>query len=792
MKLNKSPGLDGLPVEFYITFWPEICDMLLESYNYSMENGLMSNSQRNGVITLIPKKEKDIFYLKNYRPISLLTVDYKIFAKTLANRLKKCLEHLIHHDQSGFLKGRNIGHNIRLIMDVIQYTELNNIPGVILLLDIQKAFDSVNHEFMIETLQRFNIGANFIKWVKTIYSDRKSYVINNGFMTRVINMERGIFQGCPISPYLFLLVIETMALAVRQNVNVKGIPIQHKEVKISLLADDSTCFLDGSLQSFNSLFNILDRFAICSGCKLNLSKSEAVWIGARKGSRNSPFSERGLMWKDSNFKTLGVHFSLNVNLLYNLNYLPKLKQIENTLNCWRSRNLSLIGKICVIKTLLLPQLLYLFSVLCIKIPKKFFKDLNSLFYKFIWNGGTDRVKRVYLCNNFTMGGLKMIDPYVFSLAQKLTWVKLLLDENYDSVWKSIEMSFLDKFSAIRDILWKSYAPETVLNQLRCTQLVDSIRTWYLFRDKVCMKEFGYDYLYLGSLQCIWFNRNIRSKSKQYFFYLDWFEKGIIFISDLLNPPHPDYKLFEELVLDYDISPLGRRKYNFLIQNIPVPWLDGVTSGTVDLDIHVEIIKKLLDCKKVPRYAYSILSEECNPDKSISFWNDSCPPPGNMDVDWKKVHISNFKCTIDTRLRSFYFKMFHRSIAFNAFLFKIKRKDSPNCSFCEKEPETTVHVFCECSVVKRLWNELLLSINQKQPLNITISSFEKIFGIQDDKFLTFIFLALKYYIHCCKFSSKIPNFVEFRARLKGIKDTEYYIAKKNNKLPLHFKKWKFDI
>ena len=98
MKHNKSPGLDGLPVEFYIVFWKDLSDMLLNSFNFSLQNGLMSSSQRNGVITLIPQKDRDTSYLKNFRPISLLTVDYTILAKTLANRLKTCLSHLIHPD----------------------------------------------------------------------------------------------------------------------------------------------------------------------------------------------------------------------------------------------------------------------------------------------------------------------------------------------------------------------------------------------------------------------------------------------------------------------------------------------------------------------------------------------------------------------------------------------------------------------------------------------------------------------------------------------------------------------
>ena len=110
MKHNKSPGLDGLPVEYYIVFWPDICDMLINSFNFSLQNGMMSSSQRNGVITILPQKDKDHQFIKNYRPVTLLTVDYKILAKCLANRLKSCMQPLIHSDQSVFfLTGRNIG-----------------------------------------------------------------------------------------------------------------------------------------------------------------------------------------------------------------------------------------------------------------------------------------------------------------------------------------------------------------------------------------------------------------------------------------------------------------------------------------------------------------------------------------------------------------------------------------------------------------------------------------------------------------------------------------------------------
>ena len=101
-------------------------------------------------------------------------------------------------------------------------------------------------------------------------------------------------------------------------------------------------------------------------------------------------------------------------------------------------------------------------------------------YKFVWNGGSDRVKRNLMCNDYSLGGLKMIDPYTFSIAQKMSWVKMLLDDNYESVWKSIEMSILNNFSSREDILWKAYAPQSILNKLSSSQLAESLQTWYIF------------------------------------------------------------------------------------------------------------------------------------------------------------------------------------------------------------------------------------------------------------------------------------------------------------------------
>ena len=148
MKSGKTPGSDGLPIEFYKVFWHKIWDCLLNTINYAYTEGKFSISQRRGIIKLIPKKDAEPYFVKNWRPVTLLNSDYKIAAKAIANRLQNLLPKLINSDQTGFLKGRFIGENIRLIDGLINHTAARNIPGLLMFLDFEKAFDSVEWSFI--------------------------------------------------------------------------------------------------------------------------------------------------------------------------------------------------------------------------------------------------------------------------------------------------------------------------------------------------------------------------------------------------------------------------------------------------------------------------------------------------------------------------------------------------------------------------------------------------------------------------------------------------------------------
>ena len=184
--------------------------MYINSIYYSYLNGKLTELQTQSLISLIPKPGKDNSFLENWRPINLLNVDNKIATKAIANRVKKVLPKQIHNSQTGFMKGRYIGENIRQIFEVLEHAEEQEIPGLIFFTYFEKAFDSVDHDFWNRCFRHFNFGDSFINWIKLFYSNAKSCVSNNGHHSDFFPIQRGVRQGCPLSPYLFIIAIELL------------------------------------------------------------------------------------------------------------------------------------------------------------------------------------------------------------------------------------------------------------------------------------------------------------------------------------------------------------------------------------------------------------------------------------------------------------------------------------------------------------------------------------------------------------------------------------------------------
>ena len=253
---NKPPGEDGFTKEFYEHIFDLLWEDLLNSYNEAFQKGELSISQRRGTITLIPKEDTNLNDLKNWRPISLLNLDYKLLSKILAKRLEQLLPNLIHSDQTGFVHGRYIGQNIRLLSDIMEFSNSKQFPGILLFVDFEKAFDTLEWSFISKTLEAFKFGPNFKKWFSVLYNNVQSSVLNGGYMTNYFQISRGVRQGCPLSPSLFILAVEILALKIRQSPQCKGIHLPgDQEVKISQFADDTTIITDNLEPQITSSYN---------------------------------------------------------------------------------------------------------------------------------------------------------------------------------------------------------------------------------------------------------------------------------------------------------------------------------------------------------------------------------------------------------------------------------------------------------------------------------------------------------------------------------------------------------
>ena len=298
----------------------------------------------------------------------------------------------------------------------MDFSVSENIPGLLLFIDFQKALDSVEGNFLFESLTMFNFGENFLRWVKTFYNNIQSCVMNNGTISNFFTLERGVRQGDPLSPYLFTIVVETLPIAIRQNEVIKGIKIGNEETKLLQFADDTTAAL-ADTDSAVKLFEILNLFEIISGLKINCSKTEGMWIGSLRNDKAKPFDIR---WPDEPIKALGVYFTYNQKLLKEKNFIERLDSVKKLINIWSSRGLSIYGKVTIIKSFLIPKFVYVCSVL--PTPNKLIQELNKILFKFLWKG-TDKVKRVSVINEYEKGGLRMIDLESMVKSLRLAWLR---------------------------------------------------------------------------------------------------------------------------------------------------------------------------------------------------------------------------------------------------------------------------------------------------------------------------------------------------------------------------------
>ena len=200
LKANKCPGLDGLPVEWYRKTWDTIGTTVNQMLLKSIEDKTLPSSSRMEALSLLDKPGRNPLLLGNWRPLTLLNVDYKIYAKTLANRIQSVSPQIIHSSQTGLMKGHYIAEYIVELISLIRYCEENDEQALLVSMDFEKAFDKVEWNALFKVMELFNFGPKFIQMTKLTYTDIESCVMNNGNISNRFKVTRSVRQGCPYSP----------------------------------------------------------------------------------------------------------------------------------------------------------------------------------------------------------------------------------------------------------------------------------------------------------------------------------------------------------------------------------------------------------------------------------------------------------------------------------------------------------------------------------------------------------------------------------------------------------------
>lgn len=425
LNMNKTPGPDGIASEFYQSFWSLLKDDLIELFNNCYLSDSLTHSQQMSILRLLFKKN-DPTLLKNWRPISLVNSDYKILATVIATRLRNVLPFVVEDDQTCGVPDRSINENILRLRDMAYAASKNNSPLILINLDQEKAFDRVDRQFLMKILQKMNFGPSFQHWITVLYAGAKSQVINNGLLSDPIHLHRGLRQGCPLSPLLYTLVIETLAATIRADPKIEGIsvPGTPKRSKISAYADDGTLTLRDDT-SVTRCFDKVTQFEAASGSKLNLEKTEGIYIGQQAGRAHGPVP---IQWKVDHITVLGTTIGNNMNQ----NWQRAVERIEENFERWSARKLTMKGKAVIIRTFAIAGIVYLASFF--PVPRWVTERITRAIFNFLWSGKNERVSRETCYLPLDRGGLGIPDMQIITEAALGKWVKSIVNREKNELW----------------------------------------------------------------------------------------------------------------------------------------------------------------------------------------------------------------------------------------------------------------------------------------------------------------------------------------------------------------------
>jgi len=381
MNTNSAPGPDGFGPAFYKSTWPHVKSKIMEFLRAFHRGQAQLERINRSHIVLLPKKVAAV-EVEAFKPICLQNCSLKILSKVLTARLQKEIPRLIDIHQTGFIKGRSITDTFIYALELVQVCHKRKRPAIVLKLDFAKAFDTVNWDGLSNVLNARGFCQKRVNWMSHILSSSKTSILVNGCPGPWITCKRGLRQGDPISPYLFLLVAETLQRMVTNCTAISHPTDDALPCAVLQYADDTLIVFRATQAAATCLREILDSFAGITGLHINFSKSTLVPIHVDVQVLNSCVNILGCRKESFPQQYLGL--PLSMNKLPVLAFGPYIHKADKYLGSWQASLLNIMGRTVLVNAVLDALLVYFMS--SVQLPPAVIHQMDKKRRAFLWSG----------------------------------------------------------------------------------------------------------------------------------------------------------------------------------------------------------------------------------------------------------------------------------------------------------------------------------------------------------------------------------------------------------------------